>query len=196
MKNRRGSSRPAAKGLTTSWLLATALPVCLGLVPLQAEATADEVGGNSNTAPPLVISDAFWTVLTNVTVFNPDNQKRFCTAVCSADPLNPPQNGGTFQYRFRVSLNGQPAAVNNSVERTFEFANEFEVDTVGFPALPILRLVRDNSIKEITTTGGPFLTQPGLSTIKCEARKFLAATPTLTVDDVSLTVTCTDTELP
>jgi len=192
MKNRRGSSRPAAKGLTTSWLLATALPVCLGLVPLQAEATADEVGGNGTIADQFVTSNVVWTGLRSELVINPDNAFRWCIATCSADALNPVPVG-THQYRFRVSLNGAPAAVNSPYERTLQFLNQL----VFVPAVPPLFVpVRDNSTKEITTTGGAFLTPPGQNSIKCEAMKFLAATPDLTVDDASLTVACTDTRLP
>jgi len=188
MKNRRGSSRPAAKGLTTSWLLATALPVCFGLVPLQAEATADEVGGDGTTTPnPVVTSNTVWTVLESQSVSNPNNY-RYCTATCSADGLNPGSFGSN-QYRFRVSLNGQPLSVNGAYERTLGFQN------TNLALAPPMFYIAD-SIREITTTGGPFTTPIGTSFIKCEARKFLAATPNLTVDDVSLTVTCTDTLLP
>lgn len=186
MKNRRGSNRPAAGGSTTSWLLATALPVCLGLIPLQAEAVLDEVGGNGTIVNQVVNTDAAWITLRSVLVFSPTTNARRCIATGSSDAFNPGINPGGFGanlYRFRVSLNGLPVGVDGPFERTLQFLNQ---------TVPI---VRDNTIKEITSTGGVFVPPAGFSTIRWEARKFVGAL-NLTVDDSSLTVVCTDTELP
>lgn len=165
-------------------LMAATLPVCFGLVPLQAEAVLDEVGGNGTIVNQVVPSAAAWTVLRSVLVFSPTTNARRCIATGSSDAFNPGLLGSHF-YRFRVSLNGLPIGVDGPFERTLEFLNQ--VATVP---------VRDNRIKEITSTGGVFVPPAGFSTIRWEARKFLAATPALLVDDSSLTVVCTDTELP
>lgn len=158
----------------------------------------DAVGGSAQTADVVVPGPA-WTVLRKVTFRNPT--QRFCTATGSADAKNPNPNvpsAAPWQYAFTVSNSPNPPA-NQGQERTLEFWNQ----VVGGG------IVRDNTVKEITTTGGwmanvmadpGYFTFPGLilpsagHTVYLLARK-IGAGPNLSVLDSSLTVTCTDNAL-
>ena len=170
-KNRGGSSRPATRGWKTSTLLAAALPVCLGLLPLQAEAAPDEVGGQAGNADQFLPFN-MWTPLRSVQVVNGANQQRWCIATCSADVRRP---GGLFQSTlFTITLNAPPPALDGPCERTVQFHGDTDV-----------------GIKEVTTTCGPFLTPPTTSFMRCWANPVMGIAQTAL--DSSMTVTCTDT---
>lgn len=165
-------------------LLAATLPAWFALVPAQALAVPDETGGTATTVNVLVptVGPAAWTTLGSQPVIGP----RFCAATCSADMLNP---GGVLSnfYRFHLTVNpgaGGPVGgpIDTGCERTLHFFNQ--------------GAVLDNRTKEITTTCFFRIPQGGLSTIRCRATKFTAATANVIVDDSSLSVACSDTQLP
>ncbi|MGZ8934778.1 MAG: hypothetical protein ACXW04_07745 [Methylobacter sp.] len=174
-----------------STLLALVLPICAALMPETALAVP-AVGGSARNTNVIVNSAAAWTVLTSVNFSN--TTQRYCTATGSADALRPHTSNAQYQYRFTVSNLANPL-LNQGQERTLEFRNQAGI--------------WDNSIKEITTTGGwmsNVMANPGYftmaptgifgsRTIYFLARKILAGAPNLVVDDASLTVTCTDSRL-
>ncbi|MGH8489579.1 MAG: hypothetical protein ACREXS_12130 [Gammaproteobacteria bacterium] len=175
-----------------AWL-AAALPLCATLMSSPALAD-DAVGGNANNGLTVVNTAACqWTVLETVTFQNPTT--RYCIATGSADAIRPTTFAGPeHTYYFTVSNATNPIC-NQGQERTLTFWNQGGI--------------LDNSKKEITTTGGwmaPANADPGYFTVPAAgifgnrtlyflARKAAAATPPLTVDDASLTVTCTDKRL-
>lgn len=175
-----------------SKLLALALPVCATLMSGTAMAV-DAVGGSARNTNVVVASAAAWTVLTSVNFANP--AQRFCTSTGSADAFRPTTINGQYQYRFTVSNVPQPP-LDQGQERTLEFWNQAGI--------------WDNSIKEITTTGGwrgNVMANPGYFTVPANpvlfgsrtlyflARKVAAAAPNLVVADASQTVICTDNKL-
>jgi hypothetical protein len=183
-------------------LLALALSINATLMSGAAIAV-DAVGGSAMNGAVVVNQVAGWNVLTSVTFKNPT--QRYCTATGSADALRPtvilpgahipvPAPGASTYY-FTVSNTPAPL-FNQGQERTLEFLNQGNI--------------LDNKIKEITTTGGwmaGVMANPGYFTVLANpalfgsrtiyflARKATVATPNLTVDDASLTVTCTDNVL-
>lgn len=164
------------------FMLVSMLPICLGLLPLQAEAVS-AVGGNSTTANVVVNSAAAWTTLRTMFFNNPANTTRYCVATGSSDGLNPGVFGA-HRYRFTLSLDNLAPPLNTGFERTLEFLNQ----AVGGVQLP------DNRIKEITSTGGVFVTGGGFHAIRWQARKAGGAA-NMTVTDSSLSVVCTDSQL-
>ncbi len=152
----------------------------------------DAIGGSARNSNVVVNSNVAWTTLVSVRFQNPT--QRYCIATCSADALNPTTfNGPANQYRFTVS-DSSTVGLDQGQERTLEFWNQLGV--------------RDNNIKEITTTGGwpanantpgYFSAPPTIGpftgrTLYCLARK-IGAAPNMTVIDASMTVTCTDNRL-
>jgi hypothetical protein len=172
-----------------STLLALALPIYAALMPGTAVAV-DAVGGSARNANVTVVG-AGWNVLTSVSFSN--TTQRYCTATGSADAFRPHTWNAQYQYRFTVSNSANPL-LDQGQERTLEFRNQAGI--------------LDNSIKEITTTGGwmsNVMANPGYftlaptgifgsRTIYLLARK-IGAPPNLVVADASLTVTCTDNRL-
>ena len=158
----------------------------------------DAIGGSATNTNVTVTSPVAWTVLGKVTFQNPT--QRYCIATGSADAQNPlfQPSAAPWQYRFTVSNSPNPL-INQGQERTLEFWNQVAGGS----------LVRDNQIKEITTTGGwmaNVLVNPGYFTFPAVAAPFNGQTvyllarkignvPNLTVLDSSLTVTCTDNRL-
>jgi hypothetical protein len=173
-----------------STLLALVLPICAALMPETALAVP-AVGGSARNTNVIVNSAAAWTVLTSVNFSN--TTQRYCTATGSADAFRPHTWNAQYQYRFTVSNSANPL-LDQGQERTLEFRNQAGI--------------LDNSIKEITTTGGwmsNVMANPGYftlaptgifgsRTIYLLARK-IGAPPNLVVADASLTVTCTDNRL-
>lgn len=173
--------------------LAAALPLCGTLMSSPALAV-DAVGGSArNTAVAVAaagcnVDTGNWTVLTSVIFNNPTT--RYCIATGSADAFRPTSADGEYVYYFTVSNAPNPRC-DQGQERTLGFLNQAGIS--------------DNRVKEITTTGGwmatananpGYFTVPaGVGTIYFLARKENAAPPNLTVDDASLTVTCTDYRL-
>jgi hypothetical protein len=185
----------------TPLILGMALSVSVALTMPNAAFAVDAVGGSAKNTDVIVNSNVAWTVLGKVTFQNPT--QRYCTATGSADARNPgypsyQPSAAPWQYRFTVSNRNNPP-LDQGQERTLEFWNQF----VG-------GIVKDNQIKEITTTGGwmanvmadpGYFTFPGLGfsissghTIYFLARK-IGTAPDLRVLDNSLTVTCTDNKL-
>lgn len=180
----------------SSFVLGLALSASAALMSETAFAV-DAVGGSAQNVDVVVPFPA-WTVIRKVTFRNPT--QRYCTATGSADAKNPNPNiisAAPWQYAFTVSNSPNPPA-NQGQERTLEFWNQF-----------VNGLVRDNSVKEITTTGGwmantmadpGYFSFPALlplsssNTVYFLARK-IGNVPNLTVLDSSLTVTCTDNRL-
>ncbi|NOT10361.1 MAG: hypothetical protein HOP23_00750 [Methylococcaceae bacterium] len=175
-----------------SKLLVLALPICATLMSGTALAV-DAVGGSASNINVTVPSAAVWTVLTSVNFANPT--QRFCTATGSADAFRPSTVNGQYQYRFTVSNSPNPP-IDQGQERILEFWNQAGI--------------WDNSIKEITTTGGwmsNVMANPGYFTVAANpilfgsrtlyflARKVAVAAPNLVVADASMTVTCTDNKL-
>ncbi|MGH8511092.1 MAG: hypothetical protein ACREU8_06815 [Gammaproteobacteria bacterium] len=174
--------------------LAAALPLCAALVSSPAFAV-DAVGGAANNGAIAVnavvncANPGAWTILETVPFQNP--VQRYCIATGSADALLPMTVDGENFYYFTVSDRRNPRC-DQGQERTLTFRNQGGI--------------LDNRIKEITTTGG-WMSQansdPGYFTVPAGfnrtlyflARKANAAIPNLTVDDASLTVTCTDNRL-
>lgn len=158
----------------------------------------DAVGGSATNTDVIVNSSAAWTVLGKVSFQNPT--QRYCIATGSADGLNPAfvPSAAPWQYRFTVSNSANPP-INQGQERTLEFWNQLVAG----------QLVRDNQIKEVTTTGGwmaNVLANPGYFTFPAVIAPFGGQTvyllarkignaPNLRVLDNSLTVTCTDNRL-
>lgn len=179
--------------------LAAVLPLCATLMSSPVLAV-DAIGGNAtniNTVVNAVVNCAqpgAWTVLETVTFQNPT--QRYCIATGSADAIRPTTFAGPeHTYYFTVSNAINPIC-NQGQERTLTFWNQ--------------GAILDNRIKEITTTGGwmaqanadpGYFTVPanplifGSRTLYFLARKAGGGTPNLTVDDASLTVTCTDNRL-
>jgi hypothetical protein len=173
--------------------LAAVLPLCATLMSSPVSAV-DAVGGSANNgATPVnaVVNCAApgnWTVLERVRFQNPT--RRYCIATGSADARRPTTVNGESFYYFTVSNASNPRC-DQGQERTLTFRNQGGI--------------LDNSVKEITTTGGwmsqananpgHFTVPAGNRTIYFLARKANAATPNLGVDDASLTVTCTDNRL-
>ncbi len=172
-----------------STLLALALSTYATLMSGAALAV-DAVGGSARNINVNVVG-AGWNVLTSVNFGNVGT--RYCTATGSADAFRPNTTTGQYQYRFTVSDSPNPP-IDQGQERTLEFLNQAGT--------------WDNSIKEITTTGGWMsnvmanpgyftFTNPvflGSRTLYFLARK-IGAPPDLLVTDASMTVICTDNRL-
>lgn len=176
-----------------SILLGMALSASTALMS-DAAFAVDAVGGSARNTNVLVNSNVAWTILRTVTFTN--STQRYCIATGSADAHNPTSqpSAAPWQYRFTVSNSPNPP-VDQGQERTLEFWNQAGG---GF-------LLRDNQIKEITTTGGWManaMNDPGYFTFPAAfsqtvyflGRK-IGGAPNLTVLDNSLTVTCTDNRL-
>jgi len=159
---------------------------------MSSPALAVDAVGGSATNVDIGVNGAGWTILRSVTFSNPT--QRYCTATGSADALRPihADANGENLYYFTVSDTPNPIK-DQGQERTLAFWN---------------LAISDNSIKEITTTGGwmsqatadpgvfTFAASPLSRTLYFLARKATAATtPNLTVRDASMTVTCTDNRL-
>jgi|GEM_PF-3197059 hypothetical protein len=175
--------------------LPLALVIFAAMTSNNAQAV-DAIGGSARNSNVAVTSSGAWTVLTSVNFANPT--QRFCTATGSADAFRPTTANGLSQYRFTVSDSTNPP-IDQGQERTLEFLNQ--------------GAVWDNSIKEITTTGGwmsnvnPLANPPGYFTVAANpllfgsrtlyflARKVALTAPNLIVADASMTVTCTDSKL-
>ncbi len=158
----------------------------------------DAVGGSATNTDVIVNSPVNWTVLGQVRLQNPT--QRYCIATGSADAQNPlfAPSAAPWQYRFTVSDNPNPP-INQGQERTLEFWNQAIAG----------QLVKDNLVKEITTTGGwmaNVMANPGYFTFPAVLSPFSGHTvyllarkignvPNLRVLDNSLTVTCTDNKL-
>lgn len=171
--------------------------VFLSLAVSMSPVRATTIGGSAQNNPNIVVNTfgAAWTVLQAVAVPQLATP-RHCIATCSADFQNH-NVAGQHDYRFTVS-NVPAPPVDQGQERTLEFLNT--------------AAALDNSIKEITTTGGwmnnignPVGRAPGYFTIPagaaswplyCLATKFTNAMSPVTVTDVSMTVTCTHNETP
>ncbi len=171
-----------------AWL-AAALPLCATLMSSPVFAV-DAIGGNANNGL-IVVATPFcnWTVLETVPFQNPT--KRYCIATGSADAIRPTTFAGPEHFYYFTVSNTPAPICDQGQERTLTFWNQGGI--------------RDNSKKEITTTGGwmaPANADPGYFTFPAGnqtlyflARKATDATPNLPVDDASLTVTCTDNRL-
>lgn len=181
----------------TSIVLGLALTAGTALMSSTALAV-DAVGGSATNTDVIVTSPVAWTVLGKVSLQNPT--QRYCIATGSADAQNPvfTPSAAPWQYRFTVSNDPNPP-INQGQERTLEFWNQLIAG----------QLVRDNQIKEITTTGGwmaNVMANPGYFTFPAVLSPFAGHTvyllarkignvPNLRVLDSSLTVTCTDNRL-
>ena len=153
-------------------LVVAALPVWLGLTPVQALAV-DAVGGNS-TNGDVNMPQNVWTTLRSVLVVNPANTTRYCMVVGSADVRRPDANG---IYLFTLTDNDPNPLTNDGDERTVEF----------FGA--------DNRVKEVTTTQA-FVTGPGNHLIRwLGAPTTVPASPATVALDSSLSMVCTDKPL-
>jgi hypothetical protein len=162
-------------------LVVAALPVCLGLTPLQALAQ-DAVGGNS-TNGNVIMPPGGWTTLRTVVFVNPANKTRYCMAVGSADIRHPDAGSGTYLFTLTDSFPQPPT--NDGDERTVQFGDQAAGGVI----------VRDNLIKEVTTTQA-FVTAPGVHTIYwLGAPTTVPASPATSALDSSLSVVCTDTLL-
>jgi hypothetical protein len=158
---------------------AKALFLVLGLPLVASPALAlDAAGGNDTNVN---INVAACTTLNAQTVNVVGNAVRYCVATGSADASNP-VGAGPHDYAFNLTLdNAACLPFDGGKERTLEFW-----DAGG---------VSDNRIKEITSTGFFRIAGQGVHTIRWTARP-LPGAPALTVLDRSLSVVCTDWQLP
>jgi hypothetical protein len=136
-------------------------------------------GGVSTTDTAIINPDGTWAVLESISVGHP-RQKRYCTAVASADVVNPGQCGDPVPagllYVFTLTLDDLDPPGDAGDERTVEFTN---IDC-PFGA--------DAREKEVTTTNF-FVVPRGKHQIYWLGR---AQGPSAAgVDDASLTVVCT-----
>ena len=160
-------------------LVVAALPVWLGLTPIQALAQ-DAVGGSS-TNGNVNMPPNMWTTLRTVT-FDNGNTTRYCMVVGSADIQHPAGNGVT-TYLFTLTDNDPQPPLNDGDERTVEFRDQ--------PAGGVI--VQDNRIKEVTTTEA-FPTGPGVHVMYWLGRPAPGSPATLELDS-SQTVVCTKESL-
>ncbi|MFH0344100.1 MAG: hypothetical protein ACHBNF_18705 [Chromatiales bacterium] len=167
-------------------LAAAALPLWLGLVPLQAHAV-DAAGGNS-TNNSVFFTNA-WTTLRSVSFTNPPGNTRRCAATGSADAQNPfiISQGGRALYVFTLSLDNLNPAIGNGEERTVVF--------IQSPIPSLGHSDPDADRKEVTSTAF-FVAGPGTHTIRWQARRILPFSfSNAAVNDASISVVCTNAAL-
>jgi hypothetical protein len=162
-------------------LVIAALPVCLGLIPLQA--LAQFVNPPNTTrycmAVGVVMPPNVWTTLRTVMDAIGGNS----TNADSADIRHPDNGSGTYLFTLTDTVPQPPT--NDGDERTVQFGDQ--------PAGGVI--VRDNLVKEVTTTQA-FVTGPGVHTIYwLGAPTTVPASPATLALDRSLSVVCTDKRL-
>lgn len=155
-------------------LVVAALPVWLGLTPLQALAAVSGSSTNGDVSMP----PGAWTTLRSVAFVNPVNTTRYCMVVGSADIQHHAGNG-VATYLFTLTDNDPQPPTNDGDERTVEFRDQ--------PAGGVI--VRDNRVKEVTTTES-FVTGPGAHVISWLGAPAPGSPATLALDS-SLSLVCT-----
>lgn len=161
-------------------MMLAALPTWLALGAGHALAQPAVGGQDSNVN--IGIPAAGCTTL-NQQIFAASNLVRYCVATGSADVLHPAGNGGT--YVFNLTLNNAACApLNGGMERTVQFQDV----AVG------AQVIRDNRIKEVTSTGF-FTLAANVGHILRWTGRALAGVPATIVDDRSLSVVCLNQRL-
>jgi hypothetical protein len=165
-----------------SWrkmVLAAALPAWLALGA--GHALAQPAVGGQDTFVNIGIPANGCTTL-NQQIFAASNLVRYCVATGSADVLHPAGNGGTYVFNLTLD-NAACAPLNGGMERTVQFADV----AVG------AQVIRDNRIKEVTSTGFFTLTPNVAHILRWTGRA--PGAPATIVDDRSLSVVCLNQRL-
>jgi len=158
-------------GVPSKSITWSALPA---LAPLSAH--ADGVDGTFN-GQDFIRTDQ-WDTLTTLTV--PANVgERFCMVVCSVQATNPADPNTDMNYHLAVTIAG---GVVGGSERRFEFEN----NTGG---------IRDVSYIEVSTVGAFALVPNFQRVISCSARKDTLNNPDLEIQNSSMAMQCSNTEL-
>lgn len=155
----------------------------VAMIPFQVSAEGARVGGKAY-ANDVVVSTvggslANWHTLVDYEFDIPAYKLGYCVATGSAEALNA---GGTYnQYRFTLALDDTSPAVGSACERT--------IDTVNNSGVV-------DPVHVVVSTTCPFLNLfPGSHTIRFLATKVSEDDAHMIVNDSSLTIVCTDTQL-
>src|SRR5688572_7849535 len=155
----------------------------VAVIPFQASAEGARVDGGGvavdvvvNTAGGAAVN---WTTLISREIQIPANQIWHCVATAFADAINP--GGLDNRYRFTLTRNDTSPVVGAACERTIDIDDNTALN---------------DSHNIVVGTTCPFLNvNAGVHTIRFLATKVSTGDANMIVDDSSLTVVCSDSQL-
>jgi len=153
------------------------------MIPFQASAEGSRVDGKT-VAADVVVNTAGgaavdWNTLVSLEILIPANQIWHCVPTASADAINP--GGLDNRYRLTLTKDDTSPVVGGGCERTIDID-----DNAG---------VNDAKNILLGTTCPLLNVNAGLHTIRLLATKVTTGDANMIVDDSSLTVVCSDTQL-
>jgi len=159
--------------------VAIMLPVCLALGSSPVLAIESGIEGATQRAKNLIDGTAPDTLVkSTVAIPSGPGGKWHCAVTCSAEMINP--GGGVIDNRYILGVNvDTTSSTVANCDRTVDFDDNPGSDD-------------ENRVEVSTTCPFKNLTSNTNHTFYCSARKQQDADKNMTVDDTSMTVTCSD----
>ena len=170
-------------------VLTTLLVVMLGIVATVTYAANDSpvevftaeldhpagIAGNATGTNKVINSTTFLDVLTVSVNFTGQTHNHYCTAIASANVINP-GNGTGHLYEFGVGVDDAGAGSYSNSNMILDLS-----DNAG---------VNDPSWWPVTTNRTLSALTPAVHTVRFQARKQAAGDPNFEIDNASMTVLC------
>jgi hypothetical protein len=167
--------------LSSSLLVTLGVLLGLGLAPRHLGAH-DATGGAANTANVLIESSTTFQALVEVGFdFSAFPHPHHCGVMASAQAQNPGDATVRNRYIFVLSLDDPTPAPNHGSTRTIDFNDN--------------AVVADTDLREVSSTFFFAEVPPGEHTIRWMAKKVGADDAPMTVQDSSLLIICTRSQL-